>query len=1000
MKKFKTLVIDIEANNLLAPLLDYSSMPYKLKPEAKLWCISIRDVETKDTLLFVNEDYIDVVYPPYYIDYFNDDNKLIKKEWYNHEKHLVHTDVKLNLPFTIKSEMTLDEEVDWYNKKEKFIANKDNLKLALSESKIIIGHNIINYDLPMLMLFDTLDYTVGFPGKSSTLFGRDIAIVDTLILSKVLWPDRQDTFGRHSLDAFGKRTGNYKLPFNDFSHFTPHMCFYCDQDTDTNVSAYEYLNLEKQEDDWNERWDEAFALESKLIDLTLKQEVVGFELDVELCHKNLEELDKLLTEREETINPRLPPKPLNKTESNYYSPPNEQFKKDGCLSSSIINFANKMNEYVPNETKDIYSIISHKLTISDNVLNFEAINLEEIQIISKSASDEVKELLSKIKWKFNKAKNSIYCKLPESLITPVTVWITDLNYSLTIEHPKTLTPFISAVPSEDDPDSFQYFLLYDEKEMKLPVDPTVPVKTSTVATVKDNEHIKLYLLSLGWLPTEWSDRDLTKDSSKKPLSPEKVVETIHRYAEKTFNTGFKEPRLREMNLPLNLTQEEFVDNCLQQYRENSKKPIKVVTSPKIKVGPDKEVDENLLSIENNKEFSIAFAEYTTYKHRRSSIAGGDIDEETGEPSKGYLSNYRTVDNRIPTPADTIGAGTYRYTHKVVANVPRSSSIFGAQMRSLFKAGKNWVQAAFDFASLEARIEGHHVIGFPGGPELVESLLAEKGLTLETSFDIHSMTAKALNITRDNAKGINYGILYGAQWPKLKKMLGITDAEAKKMYNDFWDSMPALKQLKENLENYWVDTGKRYIEAIDGRKIKTRSAHSLLNFLFQGNGAIMSKWSAVRIAEQFESQGLLGDPFKHTEEDVKVWQMILYHDEVQYAIHRKLMKVKVFDKLTETEEEDFKLANAKYKKLSPEEKMKTTKPQSVQQIKEQEYIKTNENLGQFAEVGHLDDGRSYIGIPGIFSETLVKGVEIACEERKMKVPLGISWITGANWKQCH
>ena len=33
---------------------------------------------------------------------------------------------------------------------------------------------------------------------------------------------------------------------------------------------------------------------------------------------------------------------------------------------------------------------------------------------------------------------------------------------------------------------------------------------------------------------------------------------------------------------------------------------------------------------------------------------------------------------------------------------------------------------------------------------------------------------------------------------------------------------------------------------------------------------------VRIAQKLEEQGLLGDPFLHTKEDVKVWQMIVYH----------------------------------------------------------------------------------------------------------------------------
>ena len=41
-------VIDIETNNLLADMLDYSSLPYKLNKDARLWCIVIRDVDTNE----------------------------------------------------------------------------------------------------------------------------------------------------------------------------------------------------------------------------------------------------------------------------------------------------------------------------------------------------------------------------------------------------------------------------------------------------------------------------------------------------------------------------------------------------------------------------------------------------------------------------------------------------------------------------------------------------------------------------------------------------------------------------------------------------------------------------------------------------------------------------------------------------------------------------------------------------------------------------------------
>jgi hypothetical protein len=75
---------------------------------------------------------------------------------------------------------------------------------------------------------------------------------------------------------------------------------------------------------------------------------------------------------------------------------------------------------------------------------------------------------------------------------------------------------------------------------------------------------------------------------------------------------------------------------------------------------------------------------------------------------------------------------------------------------MFRSGKPWYQLGYDFASLEARIEGHHVLPYTGGEELAKALLAVK------PFDIHTLTGKKMGISRDHAKSVNYAILYGAQ----------------------------------------------------------------------------------------------------------------------------------------------------------------------------------------------------------------------------------------------
>lgn len=59
------------------------------------------------------------------------------------------------------------------------------------------------------------------------------------------------------------------------------------------------------------------------------------------------------------------------------------------------------------------------------------------------------------------------------------------------------------------------------------------------------------------------------------------------------------------------------------------------------------------------------------------------------------------------------------------------------------------------------------------------------------------------------------------------MLGLTDTEAKKMYEDFWNSVAPLRDLRDEVTKFWEATGKSYIVGIDGRKIRVRSQHSLI-----------------------------------------------------------------------------------------------------------------------------------------------------------------------------
>ena len=103
----------------------------------------------------------------------------------------------------------------------------------LSDAVCIAGHNIIGYDIPVLRKF--------YPW-----FDRSTGMVDTLLFSRLLHPNLIDIdkkrqwphmplqlYGRHSLEAYGHRLGEYKGEFSkstDWKQFSPEMEEYCKQD--------------------------------------------------------------------------------------------------------------------------------------------------------------------------------------------------------------------------------------------------------------------------------------------------------------------------------------------------------------------------------------------------------------------------------------------------------------------------------------------------------------------------------------------------------------------------------------------------------------------------------------------------------------------------------------------------------------------------------------------------------------------------------------------------
>jgi len=119
----------------------------------------------------------------------------------------------------------------------------------LEDAKIITGHNVIGYDLPCIQ-------------KIFPWFDPQALVIDTLLLSRLYHANMLDVdskkkwdhmpsqlYGRHSLESYGYRLGEFKGSFGkttDWKEWSQEMQDYCVQDVNVTKKLcthfHPYLN--------------------------------------------------------------------------------------------------------------------------------------------------------------------------------------------------------------------------------------------------------------------------------------------------------------------------------------------------------------------------------------------------------------------------------------------------------------------------------------------------------------------------------------------------------------------------------------------------------------------------------------------------------------------------------------------------------------------------------------------------------------------------------------
>lgn len=513
----------------------------------------------------------------------------------------------------------------------------DKIKSLLACAESLTGHNIISYDLMVLKLYFGIDFFINeYDYKKCWVGGHTMEVVDTLILSQYLQPDR---LGGHSLKAWGIRLGVLKGTYGEeneeaWAEYSEEMLDYCEQDVKVNVVIAEALWKE-----WGD-WDhaKAFSMEQAINEIVVRQEHIGFHFDREKAQAALDDLNDKLAAIEREVEPLLPKVKLAKTNAAKYALPARQVKQDGTLTKHMEN------------------------------------------------------------------------------------WIANHN-------------------AECEQDEYgDWIVKAYGQTLVLPYASTEPLVTHAPMQLSDQKQMKQYLVHLGWIPTVWNSRDLTlKSGTKIKVGLGKYKEAVLRYCQDTAKSHFKGYRLAEHRV------KSVQDLYTKLMEANIQRPVYVLTSPKYTIDQEKTICPNLLRLGKQVEWVEKVVLWLTYRHRRNMLLSPN--------GTGLMAHPRLdIDSRIPTGAIVTGTNTYRFKHRGCVNIPRPSSIYGAEIRELFGCGEGFYQIGCDAASLEGRVQGHYCYPYTDGVALAKTLIAEK------PNDIHTVRAKSLGISRDDAKAIGYACL--------------------------------------------------------------------------------------------------------------------------------------------------------------------------------------------------------------------------------------------------
>lgn len=235
--------------------------------------------------------------------------------------------------------------------------------------------------------------------------------------------------------------------------------------------------------------------------------------------------------------------------------------------------------------------------------------------------------------------------------------------------------------------------------------------------------------------------------------------------------------------------------------------------------------------------------------------------------------------RVHTTFNQVGTATGRLssTNPNLQNIPIRTEL-GRQIRAAFIAAPGHVLLSADYSQIELRLMAH----FSEDPLLVRAYANNEDIHTLTASEVFGVPAASMSKeTRNRAKAVNFGIVYGISPFGLAQQLGIPQHEARLYIETYFARYQGVKAYIEQL----LDQTRREqsVRTLFGRirpipDIQSRNPNlrgfaerTAVNTPLQGTAADIIKLAMIRIDKR------LG------EEDYKTLMTLQVHDELLFDV---------------------------------------------------------------------------------------------------------------------